>query len=391
MNNNLLSLNLFIYAFAILLSAAKAQAKNDTVAAWKFQTGGPVYSSPTCDNGLVYIGSDDGKMYCLYGESGTVKWVFGTGGLIRCKPAVTGALVYFESEDGYVYALNKNSGRMIWKTDIGNTLNKRVLPNLAGTTGNSWDYMQSSPCIDNGVVYVGSGDSSLHAVNSQTGVVLWKVQTGNVIRSSPCVLGGSVYVGSWDGYIYAFNKTDGSIVWKYNAGRRVQESPRINDGILFCGSRGGNFYALDAVRGMLIWKYYYGPKAPFVESSAAIENGKVYVGSSDLFTVFAFDAATGNIIWCGPVPGDTWSSPFLKGGTLYIGLASYDHHSMTAQVGGALLAINAFTGRIKWRYNTGTSTFIGGVVSSPTVDKNLIYFGGLDGYVYAVDTACARS
>jgi outer membrane protein assembly factor BamB len=33
---------------------------------WSFQTGGKVQSSPTVVDGIVYVGSDDGKLYAIY-------------------------------------------------------------------------------------------------------------------------------------------------------------------------------------------------------------------------------------------------------------------------------------------------------------------------------------
>jgi len=32
---------------------------------WKFKTGGPLYASPVIANGILYIGSTDGKLYAL--------------------------------------------------------------------------------------------------------------------------------------------------------------------------------------------------------------------------------------------------------------------------------------------------------------------------------------
>jgi eukaryotic-like serine/threonine-protein kinase len=385
MKNKIRAFRFFGYAIATLLSFSFAQARIDTTATWTFKTGGPVYSSPTSDNGFVYIGSDDGKMYCLEGESGLIKWTFETGGLIRCKPAIVDTFAYFESDDGNLYAVNKNSGTKIWNLDIGNNIT-RILPN---PNTSYWDYMQSSPCVDSGSVYAGSGDGYLYSVNAQTGSLHWKTKTGDIIRSSPCVYQSYVYVGSNDGYIYALNKTDGSIAWKYNTAsgsyKRVINSPRIYNGTVYCGSRSGYFNAIDAITGTLKWNYFYSSNYPMIESSAAIENGIVYVGSSDLRKVFAFDAATGKIVWNSAVPGDTWSSPFFKSGTLYIGLATYGNFS--TKNSGALLAIDASTGKIEWRLNSGTTTFIGGVVSSPTVDDHMIYYGSLDSMVYAVDTA----
>ncbi len=49
-----------------------------------------------------------------------------------------------------------------------------------------------------------------------------------------------------------------------------------------------------------------------------------------------------------------------------------------------VIKINTATGQINWKYECGTTPYIGGVVSSPEVFNNVIYYGSLDGKVYAV-------
>jgi outer membrane protein assembly factor BamB len=57
--------------------------------------------------------------------------------------------------------------------------------------------------VAHGVVYVGSNDSHLYAVDAKTGREKWKFKTGGKVLSSPAVANGVVYVGSEDGYLYA--------------------------------------------------------------------------------------------------------------------------------------------------------------------------------------------
>jgi outer membrane protein assembly factor BamB len=61
----------------------------------------------------------------------------------------------------------------------------------------------SSPAVANGVVYVGSDDNNLYALNATTGAKLWSYTTGGYVDSSPSVVKGVVYVGSDDGNVYA--------------------------------------------------------------------------------------------------------------------------------------------------------------------------------------------
>jgi len=312
-----------------------------------------------------------------------VKWSFATHGIVRCKPAISNGTVYFASDDGNLYALNAQSGVKLWSYNIGNKI-KRILPNTI-FTGNYWDYMQSSPYVNRGAVFVGSGDSCVYAINSKTGKLIWKFHTGGIVRSSPTVYYGLVYFGSWDGFIYALKENDGTFMWKYDTRgkdyKNVQPSPRVANGVLYCGSRNPYFYALNAATGKEIWKYSY--DFSWVESSAIIEKGVVYIGSSDLKKVFAFNANTGKVIWQLKVNGTAWSTPSYDKGDLYIGLASYKDDK-SAMEGGGLLAINAESGKIKWEIKCGKTNAIGGVVSSPTVSDGMIYYGSLDGKVYAV-------
>ena len=54
-----------------------------------------------------------------------------------------------------------------------------------------------------GVVYVGSDDDYLYALDASSGGLIWRYQTGHSVSSSPAVAGGVVYVGSHDDYLYA--------------------------------------------------------------------------------------------------------------------------------------------------------------------------------------------
>ena len=63
--------------------------------------------------------------------------------------------------------------------------------------------MDSSPAFADGVVYFGSTDDYLYALDATTGQEKWKFKMGGHAVSSPVVAGGVVYVGSSDGYLYA--------------------------------------------------------------------------------------------------------------------------------------------------------------------------------------------
>src|SRR5690349_20862031 len=82
-----------------------------TTVKWRFQTGGPIFSSAAVDNGVVYVGSNDGKLYAVRASDGTKLWAFATKGAVRSSPAVAGGAVFFSSVDGKIYAVDAATGR----------------------------------------------------------------------------------------------------------------------------------------------------------------------------------------------------------------------------------------------------------------------------------------
>jgi hypothetical protein len=62
--------------------------------AWKFKIGGWVNPSPAVVDGVVYVGSDDGRLYALDAATGQEKWSFKTYGEVYSSPAVAGGMVY---------------------------------------------------------------------------------------------------------------------------------------------------------------------------------------------------------------------------------------------------------------------------------------------------------
>ena len=70
--------------------------------------------------------------------------------------------------------------------------------------------VQCSPAVADGVVYVGSQDGNVYALDAATGAQAWSFPTGAPVTfSSPAVADGVVYVGSNDGKVYSFTLAGG--------------------------------------------------------------------------------------------------------------------------------------------------------------------------------------
>jgi outer membrane protein assembly factor BamB len=287
-----------------------------------------------------------------------LKWKNPTGGNYDydsgypgSSPAVANGVVYFGSLDNNVYALNASTGAKLWSYPTGSAV-------------------YSSPAVANGIVYVGSGDANVYALNASTGAKLWSYTTGLGIGSSPTVVNGVVYIGSDDGNAYALNASTGAKLWSYDTGGTaspVESSPAVANGVVYIDSFCCNLWALNASTGALLWSYPTQIAAGF-SSSPAVANGVVYVGSWNE-NLYALNASTGALLWTYSVDGDgpVESSPAVANGVVYFASISN------------VYALNASTGALLWRHAAGPY-----VQSSPAVANGVVYVGSggsVSGYV----------
>jgi glucose dehydrogenase len=195
----------------------------------------------------------------------------------------------------------------------------------------------SSPCGSANLVYVGSGDGRVYALNKASGAVVWKALTGGEVISSPAFANGMVYVGSKDQSIYAFDALTGASRWMYKTEYDVSASPTVVNGVVYIGSGDGNLYALNATTGAQLWKAATadldanGNSTGFGEGitgRAVYTDGALYFAGDSSF--FAVSAADGKRLWRYQTVNVTIDDyPAVANGVLYFGGGS-DDRSMYA-------------------------------------------------------------
>ncbi len=206
---------------------------------WSYSTGSPTFSSPAIVNGVVYIGSINGYVYALNVGTGSLMWRYQVGSQVYASLSVVNGVVYVCTDGGGVFALNATSGSQIWQAYCG-----------SGT-----DHTDTSPAVANGMVYV-NARNGIYAFNASNGAQVWFFtspystrQLTGFMYSSPAVAGNIVYYGSVDNYVFALNAYTGSMVWAYRTGGFLFSSPAITNGALYIGSFDGYVYALGGYSG----------------------------------------------------------------------------------------------------------------------------------------------
>ena len=358
--------------------------------AWTGATAAAVNSSPAVANGVVYVGSSDGKLYAFAvgcatgGATCTPIWTATTGGAIDSSPSTSGNHVYVGSADGKVYAFQIGCA----------TGGATCTPLWTGSTGGA---IHSSPSVDNGIVYIGSSDGKLYAFDAagsagcsaKTCTPLWTATTGGAIESSPAAANGVVYVGSDDGKLYAFATNCATLggtctpLWTAATGGAVHSSPAILTGVVFVGSLDAKLYAFDAagVTGCnagVCTPIWTGLTGGPIYSSPSVGDGRVWVGSDD-GKVYAFrltcNTGGGSCSpqWTGATGGAVRASPASANDVLYVASSDGKLYAFDADC-----ATNGSACAPIWNSQMGSS-----VQSSPAIVGGVIYAGSDNGKLYA--------
>jgi outer membrane protein assembly factor BamB len=161
-----------------------------------------------------------------------------------------------------------------------------------------------------------------------------------------------------------------SLLWTYKTGGPIKSSAAIVNGKVFIGSDDKLLHCIDLKTGQKIWTLTTdGP----IESSPLVLDNLVYVGSSD-GALYAADISTGKAAWSFKTEDKILGAPNWlvapDGKAKWILAGSYDYR---------LYCFDAATGKTNWTYETGN--YING---TPAVADGKTVFGGCDALLHVI-------
>jgi outer membrane protein assembly factor BamB len=218
------------------------------------------------------------------------------------------------------------------------------------------------------VAYCGSSSGKMRAYDFYTGIELWFYDTGGaVIASEPLVEGSVVFFGTSQGTMIALNRFSGRLLWKYQATAIINAKPAFENGRLFFQTRQNQVVALDASTGKWLWHYQREAPESFtvVETDGpVVRNATIYAGFTD-GSAAALNANDGSVIWQkklakGSQFTDITGSPAFFGDRICF-------PSYTAGIS----CLDPATGRVLW-----TAQVQGGNTPLATSDGNLLVTTG---------------
>jgi len=306
------------------------------------------YNSPLVHDGVVYIGSQDGKLYAVDAASGKVRWAFQTGRRMMSRYlACDEKRVFFGATDGCVYALDLKTGKPAWHSpfDRGGTccnpciVGKHVVFGGVNVSWTALDRETGAVAWISGVParlfsYLGSDGTTLcgisvntlYAADAATGKALWAkpLRVSLDCFSPVAVVDGRVYYVRPDGAntaCVARDAKDGKVLWQCLAPEYVLHNAAgglaVSGGVVYAVMN--DLYAMDALSGKVLWRSKARTDGAFSEpiSWPAVAGGVVLLGTTD--RVVAFDAKTGQRLWDVKTGGMVYSRPAAAGGRICFG------------------------------------------------------------------------
>jgi outer membrane protein assembly factor BamB/tetratricopeptide (TPR) repeat protein len=234
----------------------------------QLKTANPIRASPffSSDGQITLISSTDKNLYAL-SETGAILWKYNANAKISTTGVVDKQTAYITSEDGVLHAIDLKSGDKIWSLSLGGKLNSPIVSEnilYVGSTNNAiyvinlithqiqWAYrlrreVVAPLTVVENILLVPCQDGSLYSIDITTQKLNWQFNTKGSLSGGIAISkkDGVIYFGSEDFCVYAVNLTNGQEIWQYKTHNKIRSTPVIDSKTVYIGSDDGCLYAID--------------------------------------------------------------------------------------------------------------------------------------------------
>lgn len=207
---------------------------------WQADLKSEVITAPVIVGDLVLVRTQDGRVYGLDAATGDRRWVYDQGNVPLLSVRGNGPLlaangvVFFGSDDGKLVALRQDTGDKLWEQRLSSGEGRTDIERLNDADG--------AVVLDGTTLYSAAYHGSLEAIDGPSGRPLWNREFSSF--GSPDVAGNAVYAVNDESQVWAFDKTGGADQWKNDALKyRWLTSPAVQ----------GNYVVVGDIEGYVHW------------------------------------------------------------------------------------------------------------------------------------------
>ena len=240
-------------------------------------------------------------------------------------------------------------------------------PVKMGWSFNAGDEIKSSPIIAENMIFVGSMNGFLYALDLN-GKLQWKFKTDASIEAPPAFVRKTVVVGSMDGTVYALDYKTGKLKWKYKTEGQIAGGANwMTDGtgvFVLVPSYDYNLYCIHLETGKLRWT---SQTDNYLNGTPATDNRRIVIGGCDSY-VHILDTTTGKNTAKVGIGTYVAESTAISSNLAFVG--DYD---------GGFTCVDLLTNKVKWKFNNPRAVPF---LSSPAVSGNRVIIGSTDKKLY---------
>jgi len=201
-------------------------------------------SPPLVDGDRIYIGGDNGVIYCISIAGEDSEWKRFLEKAVRATPLLSNGHLYIITRDGRLLKLEREKGKIEWDIDIKESLRIDMLADGKAMENND-SFKFDMVTGDDYIIIAGNG-STLYAVDKQSGKLAWHfVNSSGSYTGAPLLYDDTVYLGVKKGEIIAINCKDGTLLWRRVIGEPMVANPICCNRNLLAGTLSSAIYSIN--------------------------------------------------------------------------------------------------------------------------------------------------
>jgi len=355
------------------------------------------FSGVTAYDGILYLGSTDGKVITInpsardenleFPSSSDGEWSFAitmpSKGMSCGSSSVSVSIYGIPVMVNGLLCVGTYNGKVLMMSPSARSQNSDFPQARSG----EWVYPRTedvigpivgSPVVAGDTIYICSSDGRVYALDATYGDEKWKsVPLGEKLWVTPVVEQETVYVSTFDGHIYTLSTEDGSLLpWAFEAEAGFVSSPALYDDTIFVGSFDRNLYAVRIGDNEPLWEF---PGGNWFWAAPVVKDGVVYAGCLD-GKVYALDSKTSNKLWEFNAGSPIVSSPALTDESLVVTCDSGDVYIVNIKT-----RIGARVKNPDDSQNDDRPTIDAHIQGSLCILDGIVYIRAQDNCLYAID------
>jgi outer membrane protein assembly factor BamB len=380
--------------------------------AWKFPKNFNWDAQVVMEGSKVYVASPgpDVVGYCLDARTGNIEWrarqygffLYETRGSYFSPMASSDCVIFrtggmgtdaaiFDKRTGQRLTSDEGKSRQVAVYGLGNG-HLRVVNARTFKTLRQYDLPADSagePVLDGENIYAAATDGSVFCFDSKSQSATWSTKLPGELIGEMEVANHQIHIGSKNGTLFCLNAKDGTQRWSWQCPESNEQAAQFFsktmtvDTRTYVGTASGHLYCLDASTGNLIWEYQTGS---WIRSRPFVLGNMVFVATLDGDLIAIMDEDQQPIKKWGIQLGAHGTTADLSGDPNRILVSGRDM---------ILYSVSPQNGTVQWKHGIldgqwihgefFASSWFSGLMTTPTVVDGVVYVGGPDGFVNAID------